>query len=106
VFPGGSVDSFQDGEIPPVNDPKRHEDGLPYRLAALRECFEESGILLARRCANGPLLSLDTSEREAARKAIHANKMKFTDWLASVGGVPDVGKYFHQKLNNINEAHF
>ncbi|KAI0393700.1 hypothetical protein F5Y17DRAFT_430940 [Xylariaceae sp. FL0594] len=92
VFPGGNLSDFHDGAVPPHGDPKRHEDSLAYRLGAIRETFEESGILLARdgKSRDGPLLNLPTAERDEARKAIWENKISFRKWLESVGGIPDV----------------
>ncbi|KAI0598981.1 hypothetical protein F4775DRAFT_552393 [Biscogniauxia sp. FL1348] len=90
VFPGGNLSDFHDGVVPPPGDPRRHEDSLPYRLCAIRETFEESGILLARKGGrDGPLLELPEEERERARKAIYANEVNFVEWLRSVGGVAD-----------------
>lgn len=88
VFPGGNCDAFHDGPIPAPLDPKRHVDGDVYRLAAIRETFEESGILLARD-KDGKLLSLSAEVREEGRKAVHSNSVAFPTWLASHGGVPD-----------------
>lgn len=93
VFPGGNVEPEQDGPLPSSQDPGFHEDGLVYRLAAIRECFEESGILLARRSDGGGMLRIDDAEREAGRKAIHSGTVKFLDWLMKVGGVPDTGEF-------------
>ncbi len=53
VFPGGAVDAsdrddavaaqcVDGGDVPDIDG-----DGLVYRVAAIRECFEESGLLLA-----------------------------------------------------------
>ncbi|KAI1752707.1 hypothetical protein F4782DRAFT_112419 [Xylaria castorea] len=90
VFPGGNLSDFHDGTIPQPGDAKRHEDSLAYRLGAIRETFEESGILLAREGSkDGPLLNLPTVEREKARKAIYENEIGFGKWLESVGGVVD-----------------
>src|SRR5436305_8683243 len=62
VFPGGAVDS-DDGaaaladRIVGIDDAVAsahqgiEEGGLAFRVAALRECFEEAGILLARHAA-------------------------------------------------------
>lgn len=63
-----------------------------YRLAAIRETFEESGILLARNNGFGRLIEVEDSEREDGRKQIHANKVEFPKWLASKGGRADIGK--------------
>lgn len=63
-------------------------------MAAIRECFEESGILLARRRGGDGIVLLDNQERDTARKAIHSGKIRFQDWLLKVGGVPDTGELF------------
>jgi len=90
VFPGGNLDEFHDGDIPGVDSPERHRDGLAYRIGAIRETFEETGILLAKRKdGSGELVNLENVDREAARRRIHANEVKFTDWVNSVGGIPD-----------------
>ncbi|KAM3434497.1 hypothetical protein NHJ13734_005972 [Beauveria thailandica] len=87
VFPGGNVDPFHDGDVPPEGNPDKHRDGPAYRLCAIRETFEESGILLAKK--DGKLVQLPEKEREDARKQIHARKIKFGDWLASIGATAD-----------------
>jgi hypothetical protein len=96
VFPGGNLSASQDGDIPSVSDPRRHVDGPAYRLGAVRECFEESGILLARRNdGSGAILEVAEDIREQARKDIHAGKIKFVDWVNSQGGIVDTGmSYF------------
>ncbi|KAI0127026.1 NUDIX domain-containing protein [Xylariales sp. AK1849] len=95
VFPGGNLSDFHDGPVPPPGDPTRHEDSKAYRLGAIRETFEESGILLARHAGGNDgkgtaLLDLSPFERDKARKAIHANEVQFEEWLESVGGVADI----------------
>ncbi|KAI0141972.1 hypothetical protein BJ166DRAFT_597344 [Pestalotiopsis sp. NC0098] len=89
VFPGGNLSEFHDGAVPPADDPARHQDGRPYRLGAVRETFEETGVLLARG-SDGNLLSLPAAERDAARKRIYANEVSFEEWLKSVGGEADL----------------
>lgn len=74
VFPGGSVDK-SDNEI--IASPSLYAGGegmdageLSFRIAAIRETFEESGILLAR--AKGSKALVDAkraSEIEAAHRA-------------------------------------
>lgn len=92
VFPGGVWDEFHDGKLPNPYLESYHKDSLAYRLCAIRELFEESGILLARKAGTagdltaGDLLVLPAQERDEARKAIYSNKISFTDWLDSVGG--------------------
>lgn len=97
VFPGGNLDAGQDGVIPEPGSPDRHRDGPAYRLAAVRETFEEAGIVLARRkgsaasAADAPLVHVPEEERERARGEIHSNRSGFKEWLDKVGGVADVG---------------
>lgn len=90
VFPGGNLDAFHDGEVPPAADPARHADGEAYRRAAVRECFEESGILLARR-ADGSLLDVQEEQREAARAQVHRGEIRFGEWVERMGGSADLG---------------
>lgn len=89
VFPGGNLDAFHDGDIPSVDSPERHQDGPAYRMGAIRETFEETGILLAKK--DGELIDLTVEERNAARKTIHGNQVKFQDWLQTLGATPDLG---------------
>jgi 8-oxo-dGTP pyrophosphatase MutT (NUDIX family) len=80
--------------LPSPEDPAYHRDGLAYRLAAIRETFEESGILLAKKIGRGRdagLLHVPDEVREAGRRLVHSSKVKFTDWLKEQGGEPDVG---------------
>ncbi|KAK0624905.1 hypothetical protein B0T17DRAFT_507941 [Bombardia bombarda] len=93
VFPGGNLSSFHENETPAPEDPALHEDSEVYRLAAVRETFEESGILLAKKAGegnSGQLLDLPNEVREVGRKLVHENKVRFVDWLRGVGGVPDL----------------
>lgn len=79
--------------MPPIGDPKRHEDSSAYRMGAVRECFEESGILLARKVPNSTqrLFSLTEKEREEGRYAIHNGTTTFLEWLESIGAFPALG---------------
>ncbi|KAG5968028.1 hypothetical protein E4U57_007567 [Claviceps arundinis] len=87
VFPGGNLDAFHDGKIPAADSPERHRDGAVYRLGAIRETFEETGILLATK--DGALVTLSTEQRDEARVKIHNNKVRFGDFLASIGAAAD-----------------
>lgn len=91
VFPGGTLSSFHE-TVPGEQDADRHTDSRAYRLAAVRETFEESGILLAKRRGEEQLVELSVAERTEGRKAIHGDKVKFLDFLASIGAEPDLGK--------------
>jgi len=72
VFPGGSVDKG-DREIIASGDlfaggEGLDTDALSFRIAAIRETFEESGILLARAKGSGALID---AERAGAIEAAH-----------------------------------
>lgn len=92
VFPGGNISS-QDGDFPPAGHPDSHDDGAYYRKAAIREMFEESGILLAKNKSTGQLVKLSPTEREEGRHAIHKNEITFDQWLKRVDAdaVADTG---------------
>ena len=85
VFPGGSVDT-NDCEIAGQPELYAGEQGvdaeaLGFRIAAIRETFEESGILLARRKGSGALIeAAHAREIEAASRAdLCAGKTSFLD---------------------------
>ncbi|TPX16321.1 uncharacterized protein E0L32_003970 [Thyridium curvatum] len=94
VFPGGNLSPFHEGDVPGPDDPQRHVDSLAYRLAAIRETFEESGILLAKPIAaagkDEALLDVPEQERQRGRAAVHAETLRFEEWVRGVGGAPDV----------------
>ena len=88
VFPGGSVDA-SDKEL--LSKPELFSAGgisdpilLGLRVAAIRETFEESGILLARPRGSNQLVSAErASQVEAAhRAALCEGKIKFAEILA------------------------
>lgn len=80
VFPGGNIDQ-QDGSIP-EGGIERHRDNHAYRVGALRELFEESGILLARKSAESTeLISLPQETRDEGRRLVHSRQMPFQTWL-------------------------
>jgi 8-oxo-dGTP pyrophosphatase MutT (NUDIX family) len=90
VFPGGAVSKTHDGEMPGPEHPDRHRDGPAYRMAAIRETFEECGILLAKSKKTGKLFTeISDEEREQGRKDVHNGKIKFGDLLERWGAVPD-----------------
>lgn len=83
VFPGGNLEA-SDGPLPQDDtDPARHRDNIAYRTGAIRELFEESGILLARDSStpDQPLLSLDPDTRLAGRNDVHGGKISLHEWL-------------------------
>jgi 8-oxo-dGTP pyrophosphatase MutT (NUDIX family) len=93
VFPGGAVDKG-DQEI--IADPALYSGGeglepsaLSFRIAAIRETFEESGILLARPRGSKALIDAKrAAEIEAAsRAALSEGKTSFLKVLADSGMV-------------------
>src|SRR3979409_1762798 len=93
VFPGGSVDKG-DNEI--ITRPELYSGGegldvasLSFRIAAIRETFEESGILLARPRDSKTLVDAKrASEIEAASRArLCDGKTTFSKVLADSGMV-------------------
>ena len=89
MFPGGNI-YRQDGE-----DLGEELEDLRFRQAAIRELFEESGILLARDNSIGRMVSLDAKEREKGRHAIHQRRVTFQHWLESQNANTelDTGEY-------------
>ena len=80
--------------MPAEGERGRHEDGGAYRMAGVRECFEESGILLARPTGgeggnlaeDAPLLRLPEEQRAQGRKAVHDGTVGFATWVRERGG--------------------
>lgn len=63
-------------------------------MAAIRETFEECGILLAKDAKTGRLFSdISDEEREEGRKAVHSGKVKFPELLKKWGAVADLGMH-------------
>jgi 8-oxo-dGTP pyrophosphatase MutT (NUDIX family) len=90
VFPGGAVDPHDASERADAAVAHRTDceasailgidaGGIAYWVAALRETFEEAGVLLAHATAGGPLVDLRSPE-VAARFARHR------DWVNSHEG--------------------
>jgi 8-oxo-dGTP pyrophosphatase MutT (NUDIX family) len=93
VFPGGSVDKG-DNEI--IANPALYSGGegmeageLSFRIAAIRETFEESGILLARPTGSKTLVDAGRAgEIETAhRTALCESKISFLNVLTETGMV-------------------
>ena len=85
VFPGGNL-SPQGGALV-VSGVERHRDNLAYRTGAIRELFEESGILLVRKDKDSKeLLSIAEPIRAAGRQIVHSEKVSFSHWLQQQSG--------------------
>jgi 8-oxo-dGTP pyrophosphatase MutT (NUDIX family) len=99
VFPGGSVDLADGGAEAEAACEGRSDaeasallgvpsGGLAYWLAALRETFEEAGLLLARRPEGPDLLAGDPAEEArfiAERAAVNAGTRRFLDLCRDEG---------------------
>ena len=94
VFPGGRVDDADHGEaFEPVCDDADdaavsirlgvEHGGLAWMVAAVRECFEEAGVLLARPTDGADVVRFDTDDViarfSAARHAVHAGELSLVD---------------------------
>jgi 8-oxo-dGTP pyrophosphatase MutT (NUDIX family) len=59
-------------------------------MAAVRETFEECGILLAKsKMTNKLFTEISDEKREQGRRDVHSGKAKFTELLENWGAVPD-----------------
>lgn len=114
VFPGGSVkrsDSAPDmldlcrGLSPReararLGDDLGAEDAMGHWVAAVRELYEEVGVLLCVRPDGGPAMGAGTRERVGAkRSSVLRGSLGFPDLLASEGLCCDVGSpvYFYHR---------
>ena len=93
VFPGGAVDPLDGGRDAEALSQGRSDveasillgvesGGLAYWVAALRETFEEAGLLLAERPDGPPLLAGDAEEEArfvAARALVNKGARRFLD---------------------------
>src|SRR5579871_5093939 len=91
VFPGGGVDGgdrdiIARGELY-IGGEGFDADGLSFRIAAIRETFEESGILLARPRGSKALVDAKQADDIAGRHrvAVAERKTKFLDVLVENG---------------------
>ncbi len=106
VYPGGRVDD-EDEEIAAGHvvgldateaDRRLGVDrgGLAYWVAALRECFEEAGILLARRAHDGEAIDVSdpatVTRLERHRSALNAGERTFAEIIAEEAVVLDAAR--------------
>jgi 8-oxo-dGTP pyrophosphatase MutT (NUDIX family) len=90
VFPGGAVDpDDSDDALDAGREAGGVETGIParFRVAAIREAFEEAGVLLARDAAAGT--PVDVGSLTAARQALHRGARSFTEIVSDLGVVLD-----------------
>ena len=106
VFPGGKVDDADHGEaFEPICDGLDDDaasagmgmaaGGLAWLVAAIRECFEEAGVLLARRRGEDHVIRFtggELTERfNVARHAIHEGARSLVDLCVEEDLVLDRG---------------
>jgi len=91
VFPGGAVDAADSdartaARMVGLDDRAASAEqglvtgGLGFRVAAVRECFEEAGILLAREASTGRPVEHDAAIA-AARERLNAGALELADFL-------------------------
>jgi 8-oxo-dGTP pyrophosphatase MutT (NUDIX family) len=100
VFPGGRVDAADHADeleaiCDDLDDPQASarlgldRGGLAYWVAAIRECFEEAGVLLARPVDGDAAIRFDDPATEQrfgdARRAVHSGAVSLVDLCASEG---------------------
>lgn len=101
VFPGGAVDEV-DAEIARTRllreaeapNPQREPSDPAFEAAALREAFEEAGILLAA-TAEGTPAGLDAERLRGGRAALHAGTTTFAELLAALNVLLDARRLWH-----------
>jgi 8-oxo-dGTP pyrophosphatase MutT (NUDIX family) len=90
VFPGGAVDpDDSDDALDAGRDAGGAETAIParFRVAAIREAFEEAGVLLARDAATGT--PVDVGSLTAARQALARGERSFSEIVSDLGVVLD-----------------
>lgn len=93
VFPGGRVD---DADVRLVADPDLcppvsgvTDAAMAFRIAAIRETFEESGILLVREGGSGRLIGGARSRMlDSSRRSVANGSLAFGDLLVREGLIP------------------
>jgi glyoxylase-like metal-dependent hydrolase (beta-lactamase superfamily II)/8-oxo-dGTP pyrophosphatase MutT (NUDIX family) len=83
AFPGGQRDAG-DAEVPILN--AHGVDDVVMRVAAIREIFEEAGVLIARGAEK-----LTPERRAELRQELHSDQTSFKDLLAREGLMLDAG---------------
>jgi len=113
VFPGGTLEKEdEDPRIASNSVPvEPGGEGLPSRIAAIREVFEEAGILLAGRLSAGagPMINLEedgaTRERfHGYRKMLEAGRMTLMELVEREGLLlrPGALHYFAHWITPVN----
>jgi len=101
VFPGGAVDE-EDAEIArsmllrdtEASVAQREPSDPAFEVAALREAFEEAGILLAAR-PDGSRAEIDSARLRGGRAGLHAGTTTFSELLRNLDIVLDARELWH-----------
>jgi 8-oxo-dGTP pyrophosphatase MutT (NUDIX family) len=121
VFPGGRVDDADHAEeLEPICDGLDDDvasarlgidrGGLAYWVAAIRECFEEAGVLLARPVDHPEAVRFDdpavAARFEVAREAVHAGDQALAHLCETEGLllVTDAIHYVSHWITPVGEA--
>jgi glyoxylase-like metal-dependent hydrolase (beta-lactamase superfamily II)/8-oxo-dGTP pyrophosphatase MutT (NUDIX family) len=94
VFPGGALDAADSGasvlrRVTGLTDAQASallglaSGGLGYWVAAMRECFEEAGILLAHDESGEPVSAQRVEQLARCRAPLNAGELAFADFLES-----------------------
>lgn len=92
VFPGGRVEAA-DAAIATALAPG--EALAPFRVAAVREAFEECGVLLARGGDGAPVTAAAATRLATRRGALCAGEVGFAELLAAEGLAADTAALAH-----------
>ncbi len=107
VFPGGSVDDSDDHvDFQTISEHRTEAEacqlldlpkgGLAYYIAAIRECFEEAGVLLARVKGDDQAIQLTdimhTSRFEQHRDDVNDGNLSFIDMVQQENLIMDAGE--------------
>jgi glyoxylase-like metal-dependent hydrolase (beta-lactamase superfamily II)/8-oxo-dGTP pyrophosphatase MutT (NUDIX family) len=109
VFPGGALDADDSSaraarRVRGLDDAQASKrmglasGGLGYWVAAARECFEESGILLAFDEKNSPVDPERAASLERFREPLNEGKLAFSEFLETEGlyiHAQDIAYYSH-----------
>lgn len=89
VFPGGKIaPGDSDPRVRQLSDGTESfdDDELPFAACAIREAFEESGILLARKASNGEMLTgQETLDLDHHRNPLNKEDLGLADFLEQNG---------------------
>lgn len=120
VFPGGRVDaSDEHDDVSGLCDGLTDEQasgllqipsgGLSFWVAAIRECFEEAGVLLAREASTGEYIRFDEPEIAARfgeyREQVHGGELSLHDLCAreNLRLATDLIKYVSHWITPVGE---